>query len=400
MKKLSAFSILTLLFSVCYSQYKYDNVKYKAVYLEDLCQAIQANPGFLILDVRSKGEYNDSSTYLNYNIGHISNAINIDVRDLPHHLNDLSSYKNKPVFVYCSHSQRSRRASAMLADSGFTKVFNINGGLTSFRINDVNSVCNKLFVRSNLPFTFVSPKQLSHSSLNEYIIIDVRDDSSFRSITNNEIKNSMGKFRNSINIPSSLLSEKLSLIPKTGKVLLVDEDGNESIKAAEFLTQQGFHNLSVLFDGLEMYNSELPETERRGWIKTTPYSLINSYYLSDLVKSNKDAAIIDIRTKEEFFNHSKDSWRNIGNIKNAINIPFSDLKTDPSQLNVAKNAPIILYAFSTQPEIFSAAELLASSGYTNINVLMGGLFNLRWRAANIKGRDYLNQWVVNVPELN
>ena len=125
-----------ILCSTINAQYQFDNVKFKTVYIEDLCQTLKENPGFLLLDVRSTGEFHDTSTSINYNIGHLNNAINIDVRELPVRLKELYAYKNKPVFIYCSHSQRSRRASALLADSGFTKVYNINGGLTNLRNND------------------------------------------------------------------------------------------------------------------------------------------------------------------------------------------------------------------------------------------------------------------------
>src|ERR1044071_4450127 len=112
------------------AQYKNDNVKFKTVDPTDLCAFLQANPGYLILDVRSKGENCDTSSN-GLNIGRIKGAKNIDVGELGGRLNEISDYKESPVFVYCSHSQRSRRASAMLADSGFTHVYNINGGMTA-----------------------------------------------------------------------------------------------------------------------------------------------------------------------------------------------------------------------------------------------------------------------------
>src|SRR6185369_15557412 len=89
----------------------------------------QKQPGYLLLDVRSEGEYEDTSM-MGMNIGRFKDAKNINVRELGQHIGELAAYKDKPVFVYCSHSQRSRRASKMLADSGFTNVININGGMT------------------------------------------------------------------------------------------------------------------------------------------------------------------------------------------------------------------------------------------------------------------------------
>src|SRR5689334_24925035 len=87
------------------AQYKNDNTKFKTVFLEDLCKTLQNNNGYILLDVRSKGEYCDTSSATNLNIGHLKNAINIDVSELPQRLKELQEDKDKPIFVYCSHSQ-------------------------------------------------------------------------------------------------------------------------------------------------------------------------------------------------------------------------------------------------------------------------------------------------------
>src|SRR4026208_541008 len=125
--------ILLVLTSVTMSaQFKADNVRYTTVFPEDLCRTLLASKGYLLLDVRSPGEYDDTSSSVSLNIGHLKNAVNINITQLPQRWKEISSYKDQPVFIYCSHSQRSRRASRLLTDSGFTHVFNINGGLTDF----------------------------------------------------------------------------------------------------------------------------------------------------------------------------------------------------------------------------------------------------------------------------
>src|SRR6476659_7257546 len=118
------------------AQYKNDNVLYKTVYPEDLVQQLKSHPGYLLLDVRSKGENQDTSSMQTMNIGHLKNAKNIDIRELGTRLNELQGFKNTPIFVYSSHSERSRRASKMIADSGFTNVYNINGGMTTLLQNE------------------------------------------------------------------------------------------------------------------------------------------------------------------------------------------------------------------------------------------------------------------------
>ena len=118
-------------YSLCgFAQYKNDNVAYKTVFPQELCKELQKYPDRLLLDVRSSGEYEDTSTSVRYNLGHLKNAKNIDVQELGKRISEISAYKNKPVFVYCSHSQRSPQASHLLTENGFNKVFNMAGGLS------------------------------------------------------------------------------------------------------------------------------------------------------------------------------------------------------------------------------------------------------------------------------
>ena len=395
MRRLLFFLGFILTYSTIHAQYQFDNVKFKTVYLEDLCQTLKANPGFLLLDVRSKGEFNDTSTYYNYNIGHLNNAVNIDVGELRGRLNELTAYKNKPVFVYCSHSQRSRRASALLSDSGFAHVFNINGGLTNFRNNDFNKICEDVFVKSDLPFNYISPRQFASEKRNFYIV-DLRDDSAYRSISSKSGSNVYGHLNGSINIPFDQLSMQLSKIPKDRPILLVDEAGSDGSKAAEMLHNNGYKNVYVLFEGIDMYVSEVPPSERRNWTTSTRYSLINSYALNDLVIHNPKAVLLDIRPSDEYINQSKTTWRNVGRLKNSINFPIDQLENNGQLQHIDKDNPVIIYSFSSDPNNYKMADYLVSHGYKNVYVLMGGIFNTHWRAHNIKGKEYLNNLVQNL----
>jgi rhodanese-related sulfurtransferase len=82
--------------------------------------------------VRTPGEFRDTSASASLNIGRLKGAVNIDVNEVKNRLDEIRAYKNKPVFVICSHSQRSRVCSKLLADSGFTHVINVNGAMTEF----------------------------------------------------------------------------------------------------------------------------------------------------------------------------------------------------------------------------------------------------------------------------
>ena len=81
MKKIP-FLLLLISSQIVFSQYKYDNTTYKTIFLNELCDALERNPGHLLLDVRSKGEFYDTSTSASLNIGHLKGAVNMDINDM------------------------------------------------------------------------------------------------------------------------------------------------------------------------------------------------------------------------------------------------------------------------------------------------------------------------------
>ena len=72
--------------------------------------------GAIILDVRSKGEYQG---------GHIKSSVNISVDTLSHNLKKLN--KDKPIITCCASGMRSATAKSILKSNGFTEVHNGGG---------------------------------------------------------------------------------------------------------------------------------------------------------------------------------------------------------------------------------------------------------------------------------
>ena len=134
-------SIFTYLFGACMAAFttnaqlsqRFDNSNYKAIYFKEACDLMAKTPDLLILllDVRSPGEYADTSQMVDkIMVGRLKGAINISIDSIDNHIKDLEKYMDKPILVYCSHSQRSRRVSKGLADYGFKQVYSLNGGMT------------------------------------------------------------------------------------------------------------------------------------------------------------------------------------------------------------------------------------------------------------------------------
>jgi phage shock protein E len=69
--------------------------------------------GALILDVRTKGEFQS---------GHLPKSINIPIDKLPQNINKLN--KNKSIITCCASGARSASARRILKSNGFEQVYN------------------------------------------------------------------------------------------------------------------------------------------------------------------------------------------------------------------------------------------------------------------------------------
>jgi rhodanese-related sulfurtransferase len=119
-------------------------IQFENITTDEFCKRITDNPnGVLLLDVRTKGEFDGSSFRTTY--GHFKNAININVEDLEDRMSELTKYKDREVLVYCSHSIRSPRAAMMLTQNGFKTVKNMSGGVSTLHV-DGNECLKKNFV--------------------------------------------------------------------------------------------------------------------------------------------------------------------------------------------------------------------------------------------------------------
>jgi rhodanese-related sulfurtransferase len=73
--------------------------------------------GAVILDVRTKGEYQG---------GHIKGSVNISLDQLNNQLHRLND-KNKPIITCCMSGNRSGSAKRILESKGYTQVYNGGG---------------------------------------------------------------------------------------------------------------------------------------------------------------------------------------------------------------------------------------------------------------------------------
>jgi len=89
------------------------------------------NQGALVLDLRAKEPFD---------AGHIGDARNIPAAELESQAEALKKWRDKTVITYCDSGASGAGAARTLAKLGFTKVFNLEGGLNAW-------------VKDNLPLT-------------------------------------------------------------------------------------------------------------------------------------------------------------------------------------------------------------------------------------------------------
>jgi rhodanese-related sulfurtransferase/DNA-directed RNA polymerase subunit RPC12/RpoP len=102
-------------------------VHFKTIEPSMLCQYIAEHPNVVLLDVRTKEEFEGKA---DPNYGTLKNAINVPVQELEKNISTLAPYKDKEMIVYCSHSHRSPRACYILTQNGFSNVTNMAGGMS------------------------------------------------------------------------------------------------------------------------------------------------------------------------------------------------------------------------------------------------------------------------------
>jgi len=79
---------------------------------------------WFIVDVREPEEYA---------AGHIEGAVNIPLRELMRHLDELPSSRTAPILVYCHSQKRATHALVILHELGYLKAYNLQGGYAAYQ---------------------------------------------------------------------------------------------------------------------------------------------------------------------------------------------------------------------------------------------------------------------------
>ncbi len=78
---------------------------------------------WFIIDVREPDEFA---------AGYIEGAINIPLRELMKHLDELPNSKTAPILLYCHSQKRATHALVILHELGYSKAYNLEGGYAAY----------------------------------------------------------------------------------------------------------------------------------------------------------------------------------------------------------------------------------------------------------------------------
>jgi rhodanese-related sulfurtransferase len=86
------------------------------------------NQGATVLDVRPPEAFQQ---------GHISGARHFDAAQIASAGDTLKKYKERALIVYCDRGTSAAATVRALTQQGFTKVFNLRGGITAWRAENL-----------------------------------------------------------------------------------------------------------------------------------------------------------------------------------------------------------------------------------------------------------------------
>ena len=282
----------------------------------------------------------------------------------------------------------------MLAESGFTSFYNLNGGmsiLNQFKKNDFP--CKNELITSNLPYKNVSANDAAALIKNhkDLLILDIRPAAQFNS-TDSIAANNAGRIKGAVNVPYSELTQRMAELTRSKQqpILVYSASGDgDAGRAAGLLVDSGFKTVYQLLGGIQ---NLIASQEDLSFIENAPqYSVVNAIRALQILKSKRGLVTYDTRPDEEYYNRltGSASYRNLGKMKNAIHILPASFASHTFPAD--KNTPILVYGNEAS---FELSALLTARGYKNV-YLLNSLYDFVWSGFNVESSKEAKNYMVN-----
>lgn len=380
--------------------------KYAEVTLPELMKKLQQkDANLIIVDVRTPGEYYDtSSRYQQSNIGHIKGAINIPLQDFrknPATVHQLDAYRDKNIYVICSHSYRSRVVSNMLLDSGFTHVTNTRGGMTEFfrRYTELAPFEDD-FYESKTRYKNIAPAQLLQQLVENKnpLLIAIGNVPKFSWDSLNFLfYKYYPSFKSALNFVFADSLRILELVQKEKRrpVVLFNTTNYGAAELAGWLTQKGIPDVGYLVGGIDMFyenlvNKNLSSTASRFLkINSSIHFMTPSFYCDHA--GSKNTILIDLRHDTAFNKITQGAKYNFKHLKGAVNF-FAYNGVQKFEQQFANKKTEYIFISENGGDGIEFADSLAKKGY-QVSWLNGGLHEWEWYMNNVEAFKCMDYFV-------
>lgn len=369
---------------------------YAEVSLPELMQKLrQGQKDMVILDVRSKGEYNDTSGFRHLNIGRIKGAINIPIQDLqqnPEAIRQLDEYKDKEIYVICSHSYRSRTVSNLLLKNNFTKINNVQGGMSEwFRNHDELAMYAASYYEKSIPYSNISPSKLFSRMRNKDSVVFIGFKNAPRSSFDSLITAYVAHFPDLKNTEFYTAKDSAAVMAKAknakGKpIVTFNIMGTGGGEIAGWLAQNGIPNVNYLVGNLTGFyeyfvNYQYADKVEDYFIPKNNIQFYSGLSLCRVLERNKPIQLVDLRHDTLFAKPTVGTKLTYNHIKGAVNFPFYRSASDFEKQFPDKDREYVLLPHQGYVGI-ELADALLVKGY-KIGWLMGGNERFEWYANNV-----------------
>jgi rhodanese-related sulfurtransferase len=389
--------LIPLLFSLFLSTFTEAQNTYSEITLPQLMKKYQQDASnMVIVDVRSNGEYYDSAArFKSGNIGRIKGVKHIDVQDLnkPESLKLLEQYKDKEIYLLCSHSYRSRNASNILTRNGFAHVNNVQGGMTEWYRRYDELLPYRDALETSVRYKNISSAQLyemmSRKTPFLFIGINIVPRTFFDSASLHYMPY-YPTFKNAVFFYESDSAKILDLAKKNkGKpVVLFNNFSNGAAEMADYLAGEGVENVQYLVGGLTYFmeyaanNNLVNEASAMLTSKNSVRFVSAGFACGDINRKVGGAAFIDLRSDTLFNRVNRGIKNDYTHIKGSANFPFSKGASEFEISYPDKKRPY-LFISRNGNEGIELADQLSKKGY-QVYWLIGGIARYDWYTINME----------------
>ncbi len=222
---LSAFMVLIL--SAGTVQATADNT-YKTISTGQLKAMLDSNEEFMLIDARTKDEYDEA---------HIVKAINITEKSFESLASQLTSDKNALLVIYCNGVKcgKSKKVAAKAKAAGYTNILLYADGFPVWEEKALPITAGPDYSKK-IETTKLRPEELKKmigDGSKDFVIVDVRDVSEYKE----------GHIPGAINIPVETFAANSEILPKEKKIIVYCNSGGRSYTAYRKLMKLAYPNI-------------------------------------------------------------------------------------------------------------------------------------------------------------